>query len=169
MTAWQQTLADFVVVRGQALKRFAYLMCGDDAEADDLVQDALMRTLARGSAASLESYVRRAILNGYLDRRRARRTWLRYAPRLLVREEREDWTVDAIRRSEVHAALADLSPRQRACVVLHFYEDLSTAEIAGMLGCRAGTVRGYLSDALARLLPKFSDESRGGVCDGSKQ
>ena len=61
MTSWRGALAELLAVRGQALKRFAYLLCGDDAEADDLVQEALVKVLSRratGEVRSLERYAR---------------------------------------------------------------------------------------------------------------
>jgi RNA polymerase sigma factor (sigma-70 family) len=168
---WQGALSELVTARGQALKRFAFLLCGDDAEADDLVQDALVRSLSRsgrGGVTNLEGYVRRAIVNGFLDQRRARRSWLRFAPRLLAPDRVEDATADADRRGEIRSALAELPPRMRACVVLRFYEDLPAARIAELIGCREGTVRGYLSEARTRLRSSLRDDTRGVVNDGPK-
>lgn len=168
MDARAQALEELVATRGEALKRFAFLLCGDDAQADDLVQDAVVRTLVRrGVVSSLESYVRQAMVNGYLDRRRAGRTWLRYAPRLLGRREGDDVAGEVVARIGMEAALADLPPRQRACVVLRFYEDLPTAEIASLLGCGDSTVRAYLAEAMGRMRSQLraeaNQESGGGT------
>jgi RNA polymerase sigma-70 factor (sigma-E family) len=154
------TLTELVAARGHALKRYAYLLCGNDAEADDLVQDALVKVLARrnhGPVQDLEAYVKRAIVNRYLDRVRARRTWLRHAPRTVTPPDSADWTGDTLRRGEVRAALAALSPRQRACVVLRFYEDLPVAAIAHLLGCSEGAVKRHLSDSMTRLMARLGD------------
>lgn len=63
--------------------------------------------------------------------------------------------------ADLRSALAMLSPRQRACVVLHYYEDLSVAQVAEVLGCAPGAVKRYLSDARARLEPLLSDSREG--------
>ncbi|WP_197683272.1 RNA polymerase sigma factor [Jiangella alkaliphila] len=63
--------------------------------------------------------------------------------------------------ADLRSALATLSPRQRACVVLHYYEDLSVAQVADVLGCAPGAVKRHLSDARARLEPLLSDSREG--------
>src|SRR5512138_3977121 len=94
---WRGALEELLSTRGQALKRYAFLLCGDDDEADDLVQTALVKVLARVTtppARSVEAFVKRVIANEYLDRMRARRTWLRHLPRLAQRPDQHDWTAD---------------------------------------------------------------------------
>ena len=159
---WRDPVAVLLAGRGQALKRYAFLLCGDDHEADDLVQAALVSVLVRTrrtEPASLEAYVRRAVLNEYLDRARARRTWLRYAPRLVAVPDSRDWTVDAARDGDLRAGLSALSPRQRACVVLRFYEDLTVPEVARALGCGEGTVKRHLSEAMTRLRQRLAEDA----------
>ena len=159
MSDWRVTLSDLVLLRGGTLKRYAYLLCGDPQDADDLVQTALMKVLARRRSDDLrsaEAYVKRAIANEYIDRTRAHRTWLQHVLRLSSSTEAEDWTTDAARASEVRDCLETLSPRQRACVVLRFYEDMTVPEVARTLGCRPGTVKRHLSDSMVRLREELS-------------
>jgi RNA polymerase sigma factor (sigma-70 family) len=164
MNRWRDALAELLAIRGQALKRYAYLICGTDEEADDLVQEALVKVLSRTHGVSSdvrapEPYLKRVIVNIYLDRTRARRTWQRYLPRLAQPEDRGDWTADVIRDGEVRSSLFTLSPRQRACVVLRFYDDLTIAQVAEVLGCSEGSVKRHLSDSMARLRPLLNESA----------
>lgn len=155
MAAWERDLVALVEARGPALSRYAYFLSCDRAEAADLVQEGLLRAMTRlgkvRDADRLEGYVRKAILNAYLDGQRRHKRW-RTNEHLLVDagvESELDELVAA--RQAVRAALTDLSPRQRACIVLRFYEDLTISAIADELGCSEGTVKRYVSDALAKL------------------
>jgi RNA polymerase sigma factor (sigma-70 family) len=140
--------------RGAALNAYAYLLTGDLRDAEDLVQDALVKTFVRGrhlELASAEGYVRTAILTTWIDTYRRRRQWERVR-HLLVRGDRQDGPADDVgARSDVRAALGRLAPRQRACVVLRYYDDLTVGEIADRLGLADGTVKRYLSVAVGRL------------------
>ncbi|WP_315092908.1 sigma-70 family RNA polymerase sigma factor [uncultured Cellulomonas sp.] len=140
--------------RGAALGAYAYLLTGNLRDAEDLVQDALVKTFVRGrhvEIGSAEGYVRTAILSTWIDTYRRRRQWERVR-HLVVRGERQDGPADAVgARSDVQAALRQLSPQQRACVVLRYYDDLTVPEIADRLGLAVGTVKRYLSVAVGRL------------------
>jgi RNA polymerase sigma factor (sigma-70 family) len=155
LSDWEHVLDDLVRVRGQALVRHAYLLTGDVAAAEDLVQDAIVATFARRSrvrsAVAVEGYVRRAILTIYIDGYRRQRRW-RDARHLLVRAEAVHGPEgDVGARADVVAALRTLAPRVRACVVLRFYDDLTVAEIAEQLGLSDGAVKRYLSDGMRAL------------------
>ncbi len=148
-------VAELLTTRGRALTRYAYLLCGNVADAEDLVQDALVKTFARHRAGleldSAEAYVRRAILTLYLDGWRRRGRWatrrhLAAGPTSV--DGPEAGTSD---RMDVVAALRGLPPQQRACVVLRFYEDLTVAEIAHHLAVSDGAVKRYLSLGVHRL------------------
>jgi RNA polymerase sigma-70 factor (sigma-E family) len=139
-----------VATRGQALKRYAYLMCGDDDTADDLVQEALTRVLARSAPrdpAELERYVRRVLVNLVVDGARRAARWRRIVPRLAADPRSRDAAPEVVDRLALGGALQRLPARQRACVVLHYYEDLPVAEVAALLGCGTGTVKSQLHDA----------------------
>ncbi|MHA6761688.1 SigE family RNA polymerase sigma factor [Streptacidiphilus sp. PAMC 29251] len=152
---WHGVATELVQARGSALKRYGYLLCGDRAEADDLVQDALVRMFAQPrrtwDVESAEPYVRRVMLNRYLDQHRRRARWTGLLPRLVTPDSTGDFSTASGDRMDVVRALDTLSPRQRACAVLRFYEDLPVDEIAARLGCSAGTVKRHLSEAVARL------------------
>ena len=155
MPAWEQSLDELVRSRGSALVGYAYLLCGDRREAEDLVQDALVKTFARGrlglEAVSVEGYVRRAILNTYLDGFRRRQRWAAIR-HLVTPDDVVPSGAGAVGdRMDVAAALRALSPRERACVVLRFYEDLTVAGIAEQLVLSQGAVKRYLSDGVRRM------------------
>lgn len=148
-----EAMVALATARGRALTGYAYLLTGSVPDAEDLVQEALLRVFLRRPAAGpvTEAYVRRAILNLYVDGHRRRRRW-RAVEHLLARDDvgpAADVVVEA--RAEVQAALAQLPRQQRACVVLRYYEDLTADAIADRLGLAPGTVKRYLSLATARL------------------
>lgn len=154
MAAWEQSLDELVRTRGTALVGYAYLLCGDRREAEDLVQDALVKTYTRGRTSeptTVEAYVRRAVLTTYVDGFRRRRRWAAVRHLLATEDDHpspEDRSSD---RVDVRTALATLSPRERACVVLRFYEDLTVPAIAEELALSQGAVKRYLSDGVRRL------------------
>ncbi|WP_306204946.1 SigE family RNA polymerase sigma factor [Actinoplanes sp. RD1] len=141
---------EFTAARLPALLRYAAALCGDSGEADDVVQEALTRALVRwkriGDLAEPYAYVRTMVTNEFLARKRRRRF-------LLVPLDRHDPPARPPVRAdpEVWAWLAGLPRQQRVVLVLRYYEGLSDDEIAEVLGCRPGTVRGYASRALASL------------------
>lgn len=153
MERWEQTLADLVAERGTALKRRAFLLCGDDTQADDLVQEALVRAFTRPlrvmRPGGAEAYVRTIMFNLFLDGTRRQSRWRRVAPLLRPADAVPDPAELVSARDAVFSALRSLSPRQRACMVLRYYEDLSVAGIAGALGLGQGTVKRYLSEGTA--------------------
>jgi RNA polymerase sigma-70 factor (sigma-E family) len=141
----------FVRARMPALLRFAHAVTGDPHTAADLVQDALERTGMRWSrierTGDPEAYVKRAIVNGRISR------W---------RKLRRETLVDAIPDQRHHVdppghdeelwrLLKTLPPKQRAVIVLRYYEDMSEEQIAETLGCAPGTVKSQASKALAKL------------------
>jgi RNA polymerase sigma factor (sigma-70 family) len=154
--SWEADLHRLVTDRGPALVAYAYLLVGNMASAEDLVQDALVRTYSRRRPAEitwLEAYVRRTILHTYLDAYRAQSRFAAVTPLVATPEAVDDEATVAGDRADVARALTTLSPRERACVVLRFYDDLTLPEIAGRLGVSPGAVKRYLSDARHRLEP----------------
>jgi RNA polymerase sigma-70 factor (sigma-E family) len=156
---------EFVLRRGPALSRVAYLLTGDHQLAEDLLQTALTRSVPRWSrlvaAGNPEAYVRRIMIN-------ERTTWWRRGR--YERTGRLDVTADltgiaagtdeadrVALRASLLAALSWLTRRQRAVLVLRYFADLSVEDTARALGCSAGTVKSTTSDALSRLREATTD------------
>jgi len=161
---WESVLATLVAERGDALARYAYVLCGDRDDAADLVQSALVATFGRlrnGFAIErAEAYVRRAIASAYIDNGRRVSRWRATAHLHAsdVRVETPDTATD--RRLDVKAQLDGLSPRERACVVLRYYGDQKVDDIAEDLGISAGAVKRYLSDGLAKLATALAEPGK---------
>jgi RNA polymerase sigma factor (sigma-70 family) len=159
---WQSVVETLVAERGDALTRYAWLISGNADDAADLVQDALVKTFGRlrngFTVVSAEGYVRRAILNTWLDGGRRRTRWRRIAHLAAVPDSLESATPATDSRLDLTAELAKLTPRERACIVLRYYEDLKVDDIAQWLGISSGAVKRYLSDGLGTMAIALSDE-----------
>ena len=150
------TFDEFVATRLPALLRFAGVLTGERALAEDVVQEVLIRVSARWQKISgmdrPELYVRKMVTNEFLSWRR--RSW-RLIPSGsgadLDHRSSPDHATDLAERDALLAGLQKLPRLQRAVVVLRYYEGLPDREIAGIIGCKAGTVRGYAFRALAAL------------------
>ena len=154
--SWEDDLDRLVTERGSALVAYAYLLTGDLSAAEDLVQDGLVRTYTRrrpDDVTWVEAYVRRVILNTYLDAYRARRRFAAVTHLIATPEAADDQLGAAGDRADVARALTVLSPRERACVVLRFSDDLTLPEVGRRLGVSPGAVKRYLSDARHKLEP----------------
>jgi RNA polymerase sigma-70 factor (sigma-E family) len=151
------TYEEFADSRLGALLRYAVMLTGDEHTAQDLVQDTMVRVqlnwrrVARSD--SPDGYVRKMLTNQFIDLRRG--SWLK---RVLLRPEPgpvrvvpSDHADETAERDRVWSLLARLPRRQRAALVLRYYEDLPDADIAEALGCAVGTVRSSISRALAAL------------------
>lgn len=146
--------AEYVAARQSALLRSAWLLSGDWAHAEDLVQSALVRMLPHWSRVrddDPDGYAYRILLNCYLSwwrRVRPREPESRELPELPVHDE---GFVTVALRDELAQLLAKLPRRQRAVVVLRYYHGYSEAETAVLLGCAIGTVKSQAAKALAKL------------------
>jgi RNA polymerase sigma-70 factor (sigma-E family) len=142
--------AEFVVARQAALLRTAYLLTGQAQDAEDLVQTTLVKVVPqwRRISGNPEPYVRRVLVNAHISRGRRRR-WREHATDVLPEVLSDD--PDRAELLAVRDALRTLAPRQRAVLVLRYYEGLSEAEIAATLGIAPGTVKSQARDGLARL------------------
>ena len=150
----EASFTEFVTLRGQALLRTAYLLTGQYEDAQDLLQSALAKTYVAWSRLrapeAAESYVRKILT------RDAAREWRRRARRReLVMSEPPDLPgclpPSGAPDHELWEALGRLPCRQRAIMVLRYYEELTEAETAAVLQCSLGTVKSQTSKALASL------------------
>ena len=151
----------FVVARGAALLRTAYLLTGDRHLAEDLLQTSLSKTVrhwSRVRSGSPDAYVRQAMVRENISWRRRRRV-----PEVVVADVPDQpfsAGSDPDRRLALDAALRQLTPKQRAVLVLRFYEDLTELQVSHVLGCSVGTVKSQTHRALERMravAPELSD------------
>ena len=152
------TFDEFVAARLTALVRYAAVLVGDRDLAQDVVQEALVRVHSRWSRVEQpEAFVRRMIVREYLSWRRRLLRRRALAVRLPAPGVVEDHAAASVERADLARRLAALPPRQRAVVVLRYYEGLSTAEIADLLGCTEGAVRTFHSRAMSNLRHSQAD------------
>lgn len=147
--------AAFVHEHTPALLRTAYLLTGNGLAAEELVQDTLVRLYPKWerveSADVPLAYVRRSLANAFVNHRlRASRRELPYSA-VPERPAEQDAAKQFADRDQIWTILQSLPERQRAALVLRFFEDLSDEDAAKALGCRPGTVRSLVSRGLAAL------------------
>ncbi|WP_109508758.1 SigE family RNA polymerase sigma factor [Nocardioides speluncae] len=159
--SYDADFAAFATAAIPGLSKSAYLICGDWHRAEDAVQEALIKVYRAWPRVerreSLLAYTRRATVRVLIDG--SRRPWRRETstddlPVRLVADE----TGGIDDRDEIVRALATLTPRRRACIVLRYFADLSIAETAETLRCAEGTVKRQTSDALRALRDQLDIE-----------
>jgi RNA polymerase sigma-70 factor (sigma-E family) len=141
---------EFVLARQGRLRRAAYLMCGDAALAEDLLQEALIALASRWeSVQNPDAFVRRVIYRQRVS------SWRKLRREVVAGRVPErsvtDGAEERARDEEVHQALRALPPRQRAALVLRYFEDLTEAQTAEVMGVRTGTVKSLSHQAVARM------------------
>jgi RNA polymerase sigma-70 factor (sigma-E family) len=150
---WDGEFARYFGERANSLRSTAFLLCGDWHQAEDLTQAALLKLylawprLSRHDA--LDAYARKVVLRTFLAEHRRSR-WKRER----LTDAPPELPADATGSDQdllVRQALAVLAPKQRAVLVLRYFEDLPEREVAEVLGCSVGTVRSQTARALARL------------------
>ncbi|WP_326779182.1 SigE family RNA polymerase sigma factor [Streptomyces sp. NBC_01445] len=144
---------EFVAMRSTALLRLAVLLTGGDRHAaEDLLQIALMKAYGRWAHIEQpEAYVRQVLYRQQVNRWRLRRHRAETTVPVLPEGTDADAGSDPELRIALWAALGRLTMRQRAVVVLRYFEDLPEAEVAALLGCPVGTVRSTAYRSLAKL------------------
>ncbi len=169
MSRWKDTLDALMRERAAALFGYAYVLTGDADAAEDLLQDALVRTFRvnrrSGTINEAHTYVKRAISTAFIDsHRRSEARPQRHphdqgdfaqasAAHTSPHGSGDDLASLAAATMDLHAAILTLPPRERACVALRYLDDLPVASVAAELGLAPGTVKRYLSDGVARLRP----------------
>jgi RNA polymerase sigma-70 factor (sigma-E family) len=144
--------------------RLAYLLTGDTELAEDLVQDAFVKLIGRfadlRNPSSFDAYLRRTIVNlsyGVFRRRRIERSYLSRARGLASRVEDERPDVEG--RDELWTQLKRIAPRQRAALVLRYYDDLSEEQTAEVLGCSLRTVKSLVTRGMHAMRAQQEVES----------
>ncbi len=174
-TADEERFREFARGQALAMRRCAFLLCGDWHFAEDLVQTALAKIYRAWprirSTDTLDHYVRTVLLRCWLDEKRRPRWRMEHRGGVIPDhpdpaaefDPNRDWT-----RTAVLAALQEISPKQRAVLVLRYFEELSIAETAGALGCTEGTVKSHASRGLAALRAVIDrqDGELAGTADG---
>jgi RNA polymerase sigma-70 factor (sigma-E family) len=159
----REEFTEFVHGRSPALHRAAYLMVGEVSLAQDLVQEALVKTYAawprlrhKGNA---EAYCRKAITTTAITWFR-RKGWQNERPEGVLPERPTTGHEDGAVQSEwLWSCLQRLPVRQRAAIVLRYYEDLTEAQTAEAMGCAVGTVKSQVSAGLTKLREQLGDDN----------
>jgi RNA polymerase sigma-70 factor (sigma-E family) len=154
---------EFVLARSASLHRAAFLMVGDVALAQDLVQEALTKTYVAWPrlhrAANAEAYTRKAITTTAIGWFR-RKGWNNERAVEHLPERAEGGHDDAVVQSDLlWTSLQALPSRQRAAIVLRYYEDLTEVQTAQAMGCAVGTVKSQVAAGLAKLRTQLGDDS----------
>ena len=155
----QREYVEYVSARLTALRRLAYLLCGDEHRADDLVQQAITKLYVQWRRISLvehlDQYVRTMVVRAFLDERR--RPWSRVGlTNALPERASPDHHLEE--SMVLRAALAQVPRRQQAVLVLRFLCDLPVDEVASVLNCSTGTVKSQTSRGLANLRRLLEDQ-----------
>jgi RNA polymerase sigma-70 factor, ECF subfamily len=160
-TSVEEEFREFVAARSPALLRTAYLLTGDWATAEDLLQTALTKIFLAwkrlGEIEAVEPYARRVLVNTSISW--WRRRWHGERPTEVLPERAAPDRVDEqLERDALWRHVKALPARQRAVLVLRFYEDLSEAQTAATLNISTGTVKSQTSRALHTLRQRLGDE-----------
>ncbi|MEQ4725708.1 SigE family RNA polymerase sigma factor [Nonomuraea sp. B19D2] len=146
---------EFVRARQQSLMRTAYLLTGNPHLAEDLLQTVLTRVASHWTkftkSGNPEAYARKALVNQALSWRRRKKIELPEAELSELAEPGQPHDEATVRRLALRHALAQLTPKQRAVIVLRFYEDRSEHETAQLMGVSIGTVKSQTHYALSKL------------------
>jgi RNA polymerase sigma-70 factor (ECF subfamily) len=154
MVTWEPVAEQLLEQRGARLVAYAAMLVAHDGDAEDLVQDAVIKCFSRrrpvATVGEAEAYTRRAMQTIVIDRARARGVRRRAADRAFARQPR---TSDLDAGLDVRRALRALTPREQVCIVMRYFDDLPVAQIAERLELADGTVKRYISNATIRLAP----------------
>jgi RNA polymerase sigma-70 factor (sigma-E family) len=154
---------ELVNAKGMALRRTAYLMCGDWHLAEDAVQTVFVKVHLSWHRIrrhdNVDAFLRTTLFRVVIDNRR--RKWRRESAAEFLPDTPSPDTAPHDDRDVLVRALRTLPPRQRAAVVLRFWEDMSVEETAGLMGCAVGTVKSQTSKGLAALRVAYIHQTMG--------
>lgn len=158
----EEQYTEYVTERLPALRRIAYLLCGDSHRADDIVQNAITRLYVHWrkarAAENIDAYVRTIVVRTFLNEQRT--GWLSRVRLVSETPDRHAPPGPDVETTQVlHAALARVPPKQRAVLVLRFLYDLPVAEVAGILGCSTGNVKSQTAHGLTALRKQLGDQT----------
>lgn len=157
MAAWEPMLEELVATRHRDLVAYARMLTGDSAQAEDLVQDALIETFGGRRrfthVVAAETYTRRVISSRFIDGTRRRSAERRALHRIgaVEADPAAGPATLAEHRTDVERALDLLTPRERACVVMRYLQYQSITETATALGLSEGAVKRYVHDGIRTL------------------
>lgn len=158
------SLKDLYVRHAPEAVRLAFLLTSDAALAEDITQEAFIRVAGRfrhlRSTGAFDAYLRRTVVNLCMSHHRRRRLERTYVERERSRPQRAAEQPDLAARDEIRRALRSLPMRQRAAVVLRYYEDLSEQQVADVLGCSASAARSLVFRAMETLRTTIGSEER---------
>jgi RNA polymerase sigma-70 factor (sigma-E family) len=165
-TATGGRLADLYLRHADGAVRLAYLLTGDRQVAEDIVQDAFVKLAGRLAHVrdpnAFEAYLRRTVVNmsrSYWRRQKVERSYLK-RERAAIGAEPMAAGSSIEDRELLWRAMSRLTERQRAAIVLRFYEDLSEADVAEILRCRPGTAKSLVSRGLEAMRQEIRGAER---------
>ena len=154
-------LEQVLQVAGARLAAYGYVLTGSQSEAEELVQEAVVKTFIKrprlDHIAAAEQYVRLTMKNTMIDRARKAERFRKRAPLEVQPDATPDAVVAISHKVAVSKALGQLSTQQRVAVALRYWDDLTVPEIAHAMRVQPGTVKRYLFDAAAVLRPLLGD------------
>jgi len=154
------------------LGSYAFLLTGNYAEAEELVQAAIVKVCSRPrrltNVPQAEAYVRAAIRTIHIDGLRRQARWSRVKLSLAMPDAVAESSADLAAADEVARALATLAPRVRTVIAMYYWEDLAVADIAAAMAISEGTVKGYLRDGREALAPLLGATESGDDEDGER-
>jgi len=161
-TRLEGRLEDLFVRHAPAAGRFAYLLTADHGEAEDLVQEAFVRVVGRFGhlrvPGAFHVYLRRTIVNLHASKLRRKRVERAYLNRERNRPDPQTPFPDVGLREQLWRAVHGLPARQRAAVVLRYYEDLSEKDAAEILRCSPGAMKSLVARAIETLRAEIGGE-----------
>lgn len=160
----EATMLEHVLrVAGPRLAAYGYVLTGSQSDAEELVQEAIVKTFVRRprltDAAAAEQYVRLAMKSTAIDRARKDERFRKRAPLEVTPESTGDPVIAISHRVAVSQALGGLTPQQRLAVALRYWDDLTVPQVAQAMRVKPGTVKRYLYDAAQALRPLLGEHT----------